>query len=278
MVARFSCPNCKRELSGPGSVAGSEVQCPSCLTVFVAGDRRRSEERAVTPEHRPAIRGLDSGMPFRRPVDDENAPSIRASRGNDRVLIVIMALVLAPLLALGVAGLLLIGPGAIATTAPVPANKLVWPGTGEDEPFSIPDTDCTVSMNGENVTLVSDVTEKGERKRRYEANFGRDTRAVETIHKDECLTKEQIAEWLDNYRVTFKLPPGTRLVEEHHVQGELTPAGCFVLERCGCGEAINEVYFLPHPQGTVIIILSVEGAKVKRSRGFFDSIKRQPQK
>jgi hypothetical protein len=49
MALRFPCPTCKRELTGPESVAGLEVQCPSCRAVFVAAKRADPEPPPFIP-------------------------------------------------------------------------------------------------------------------------------------------------------------------------------------------------------------------------------------
>jgi phage FluMu protein Com len=53
MALRFPCPTCKRELMGPESVAGLEVQCPSCKAVFQATKRANSEPPPFLPSFPP---------------------------------------------------------------------------------------------------------------------------------------------------------------------------------------------------------------------------------
>jgi hypothetical protein len=49
MALRFPCPTCKRELVGPESVAGLEVQCPSCNAVFLAAKQADLEPIPFRP-------------------------------------------------------------------------------------------------------------------------------------------------------------------------------------------------------------------------------------
>src|SRR4051812_36952573 len=78
MALRFPCPTCKRELSGPESLAGAEVQCPSCKSVFLAGDRRLPGDAAFKAAHSAVVPMPvgETANPFRNraPGEDDTPP------------------------------------------------------------------------------------------------------------------------------------------------------------------------------------------------------------
>jgi hypothetical protein len=68
MSLRFPCPTCKRELTGPESLTGAEVQCPSCRAVFLAGSSANSAPIPFDwPIHRELIRDKTPNRPLPEP-------------------------------------------------------------------------------------------------------------------------------------------------------------------------------------------------------------------
>jgi hypothetical protein len=163
MNLQFPCPACKRELSGPEAIVGSEVQCPSCRTVFVATAPRGSGTSGIAAERTPykAMPVPDVANPFRQQTPDEDHPlqnSQRpASRGGYRVVLFAL-LVMTPLVIIIIASWLMLGRSVATTTSPrattkpaitpkpPPPNKVVVPKGWKT--FEIPNTTTRVLLPG----------------------------------------------------------------------------------------------------------------------------------
>jgi hypothetical protein len=119
MALRFPCPSCKRELSGPESITGSEVQCPSCQTVFLAGDGRGSRAMGIASErHPPAASPVEMPTLYRQRSPDEDHPVSRAEAppGRSGYWFGLLALlVFAPLAFIGIVTWILMGNRAPTT-------------------------------------------------------------------------------------------------------------------------------------------------------------------
>jgi Zn-finger nucleic acid-binding protein len=124
MALQFPCPSCKRELSGPESIAGSEVQCPSCRTVFLAGDGRGPRGTGIASERTPlsAMPPAEVRTPYRQrsPDDDRPQRSANAPEGRSGYWFGLLALlVFTPLALIGITTWILIGNRGVTSAPPV---------------------------------------------------------------------------------------------------------------------------------------------------------------
>jgi len=162
MALRFPCPTCKRELSGPESIAGSEVQCPACQTVFLAGEPRgRAATGIAAQRHRQGAPPVSEvRRPYRDHSPDEDAlPRPQPlSQGRGAYWFGLVALlVFAPLAFIGIVAWMLMGsrgvtsaPACMTTTAYATTTKTKWKEEKTDkwQTFTIPNTTTNVLLPG----------------------------------------------------------------------------------------------------------------------------------
>src|SRR5262249_47575212 len=88
----ISCPSCQRKLQVPDSLAGQDVQCPTCGATFVASAAATTvppaDSSAPTRSAPPAPAGTDRAplpdRPPRRRIEDEDEDDYDADRPRRR--------------------------------------------------------------------------------------------------------------------------------------------------------------------------------------------------
>lgn len=161
MNFQFPCSTCKRELSAPEAVVGSEVQCPSCRTVFVAKKPHGSGASGIAAERTPykAVPLSAAANPFRQHTSDDDHPATTARWPNNRSAYWINLCVVLVLTALAMIGIVFRLPSgnsmatmppsattkSMATTKPAPPPPWVAPAWTH---FRIPNTHAMVSLPG----------------------------------------------------------------------------------------------------------------------------------
>ena len=128
MAFRFPCPTCKRELTGPDSIAGAVVQCPLCNTVVLVGEPQQSPSTGViaelNPPNPPSTIGADN--PYRKPTPDDAASLLTCNRSEEsgRSWLGFLALVLVvPILGFCLIAWLVLGSQGMPSSAPSPVNS-----------------------------------------------------------------------------------------------------------------------------------------------------------
>jgi hypothetical protein len=224
MALRFPCPTCNRELSGPESITGSEVQCPACHTVFVAGAPRGAQATGIAAERQaraaPPVPNVDN--PYRNSLPDEDRPRRPVDAPQERVgrwFGLAALLVFAPLAFIGIVAWMLIGRSS-PTTMPVPVARPAATTTKTDkwvgdkprkwQTFKIPNTSSTVSLPGAPDTEPQRKVD-GSFVERYTSEDGeRNLYVVATIripNGDQALDgllRDKISDWLLE-QITAKL-------------------------------------------------------------------------
>jgi hypothetical protein len=285
MALRFPCPTCNRELSGPESIHGTEVQCPSCRTVFVAGARHRPEGAGIRPAHVPltAAPPADVANPFRKSASDDDAPpDVRVAERRPyprRGLLLFLVLTVVGA-TFGVTALLLMGR---PTATSAPAVRLVKPTAWP--PFRVPNTSVTVSLPDKPDAEPERTVEDAVVNRYRVEDDGRPTRnlvfEVVTIRTRRVqVDDERFADWVTR-QLRTKLNLTLDNLEDEEVMRELGEAQGrrWRAHLANTDDpAMVKVYLMHDGNSSTLVVFLVAGPGVARNNAavsrFLDSVQR----